>query len=111
MYGNGIGTLTISISDTREGEDRDIWSLTGEAGNSWYQAEVPVSSANPFKIVITAKIGKNNLGDIAVDDISLTPGSCPSTHFCINCYNFFNRVISDKFNYYIVTKKCLTFNI
>lgn len=79
MYGNGIGTLTISISDTREGEDRDIWSLTGEAGNSWYQAEVPVSSANPFKIVITAKIGKNNLGDIAVDDVSLTPGSCPST--------------------------------
>lgn len=78
MYGNGIGTLTISISDTREGEDRDIWSLTGEAGNSWYQAEVPVSSANPFKIIIIAKIGKNNLGDIAVDDISLTPGSCPS---------------------------------
>ncbi|XP_060847650.1 MAM and LDL-receptor class A domain-containing protein 1-like isoform X1 [Rhopalosiphum padi] len=78
MYGNGIGTLTISISDTREGEDRDIWSLTGEAGNSWYQAEVPVSSANPFKIIIIAKIGKNNLGDIAVDDISLTPGSCPT---------------------------------
>lgn len=79
MYGNGIGTLTISISDTREGEDRDIWSLTGEAGNAWYQAEVPVSSANPFKIIIIAKIGKNNLGDIAVDDVSLTPGSCPST--------------------------------
>lgn len=78
MYGNGIGMLTISISDTREGDDREIWSLTGEAGNSWYQAEVPVSSANPFKIVITAKIGKNNLGDIAVDDVSLTPGSCPS---------------------------------
>lgn len=31
-----------------------------------------------LQIVITAKVGKNNLGDIAVDDISLTHGTCPS---------------------------------
>lgn len=78
MFGNGIGTLTISLSDTRESQERDVWSLTGEAGNAWYQAEVPVSSSNPFKIIIIGKIGKNNLGDIAVDDISLTSGSCPT---------------------------------
>ncbi|XP_072154876.1 MAM and LDL-receptor class A domain-containing protein 1 isoform X1 [Bemisia tabaci] len=78
MFGNGIGTLTITISDRREGQDRDIWSLSGEAGNGWYQAEVPVSSTNPFRIVLVGKVGKNNLGDIAVDDISLTPGACPT---------------------------------
>lgn len=50
MFGNGIGTLTITISDRREGQDRDIWSLSGEAGNGWYQAEVPVSSTNPFRV-------------------------------------------------------------
>lgn len=94
MYGNGIGTLTISISDTREGEDRDIWSLTGEAGNSWYQAEVPVSSANPFKIVIIAKIGKNNLGDIGVDDISLTPGSCPSMYIFFQCLQIIRIILN-----------------
>lgn len=86
MYGNGIGTLTISISDTRGEENRDIWSLTGEAGNSWYQAEISVSSADAFKIVITAKIGKNNLGDIAIDDISLAPGSCPSTYIDLRVF-------------------------
>jgi hypothetical protein len=50
MYGNGIGTLSILLMDTREGNERDIWKLSGEAGNSWYQAEVPVSSINPFKV-------------------------------------------------------------
>ncbi|CAH0380492.1 unnamed protein product [Bemisia tabaci] len=29
------------------------------------------------RIVLVGKVGKNNLGDIAVDDISLTPGACP----------------------------------
>lgn len=50
MYGNGIGTLSILLMDVREGNERDIWKLSGEAGNSWYQAEVPVSSPNPFKV-------------------------------------------------------------
>ncbi|XP_054280218.1 MAM and LDL-receptor class A domain-containing protein 1-like [Macrosteles quadrilineatus] len=78
MYGNGVGTLSIHLQDTRDSTEQQIWSLSGEAGNAWYQAEVPVSSANTFKIVLVGKIGKNNLGDIAVDDISLTPGSCPT---------------------------------
>jgi hypothetical protein len=104
MFGNGVGTLSILISDTRERQEHEIWSLSGEAGNSWYQAEVSVSSSNSFRvrinphsipfllnhsnpynnkqsspqIVLLGKVGKNNLGDIAVDDISLTPGSCPS---------------------------------
>lgn len=96
MYGNGIGTLSILLMDTREGNERDLWTLSGEAGNSWYQAEVPVSSPNPFKvckfpkfntqsifsvffqIVIVGRVGKNTLGDIAVDDLSFSLGSCPS---------------------------------
>lgn len=51
MFGNGIGSLAVGISDTRESQERDIWTLSGEAGNAWYQAEVPVSSSNPFKVL------------------------------------------------------------
>nr|CAD7412848.1 unnamed protein product [Timema cristinae] len=51
MYGNGIGSLTVKLSDTRDGNDHEIWSLAGEAGNAWYQAEVPVSSSNPFMLL------------------------------------------------------------
>ncbi|XP_065351077.1 MAM and LDL-receptor class A domain-containing protein 1-like [Cloeon dipterum] len=78
MYGNGIGTLTILLMDVREGNERDIWTLSGEQGNAWYQAEVPVSSPNPFKIVIVGKVGKNIMGDIAVDDLAFRVGSCPT---------------------------------
>jgi len=55
-----------------------VWQLSGEAGNVWYQAEVPISSPSAFRIVIVGKVGRNNLGDIAIDDVSLIPGSCPS---------------------------------
>ncbi|XP_046406809.1 MAM and LDL-receptor class A domain-containing protein 1-like [Ischnura elegans] len=79
LYGNGIGTLSIILRDEREEKEREIWSLSGEAGNAWYQAEVPVSSSNPFKIILSGEVGKNNLGDIAVDDLSFTHGSCPTT--------------------------------
>lgn len=54
MFGNGVGTLSILISDTRETRDREIWSLTGEASNAWYQAEVTVSTQNSFKVRITS---------------------------------------------------------
>jgi hypothetical protein len=50
MYGNGIGTLSILLSDTRENKEREIWSLSGEAGNAWYQAELPISSPNSFMV-------------------------------------------------------------
>lgn len=45
-------------------------------------------SKNCFQIVLMGKVGKNNLGDIAIDDISLTPGSCPSKWYFL--YFFFN---------------------
>lgn len=52
MYGNGIGTLSVILNDAQEGTEQMLWSLSGEAGNAWYQAEVPISSVNPFKVNI-----------------------------------------------------------
>jgi hypothetical protein len=52
MYGNGIGALSILLSDTTEAKEWEVWSLSGEAGNAWYQAELPISSANPFMVGI-----------------------------------------------------------
>lgn len=51
MFGNGIGALSIHIEDTGDNKLQQIWSLSGEAGNAWYQAEVPVASASPFKVI------------------------------------------------------------
>ncbi|CAL8109886.1 unnamed protein product [Orchesella dallaii] len=78
MYGNGIGTLRVIVHDVEDDQDRVIWSLSGEAGNAWYQGQVPISSFTAFKIVFEGEVGKNNLGDIAIDDLSFAPGACPS---------------------------------
>jgi len=50
MYGNGIGTLRVVLHDSDAKEDRTVWSLAGEAGNAWYQGQVPISSFTSFKV-------------------------------------------------------------
>ncbi|XP_021968384.1 MAM and LDL-receptor class A domain-containing protein 1 isoform X2 [Folsomia candida] len=78
MFGNGIGTLRVLLHDVESGEERAAWQLSGEAGNAWYQGQVPISSFTSFKILFEGEVGRNNLGDIAIDDISFSPGPCPS---------------------------------
>lgn len=53
MYGNGIGTLKVLQLIGTPGTDassRELWSLTGEAGNTWHQGQLSVSSNNPFRV-------------------------------------------------------------
>lgn len=53
MYGNGVGTLKVLHLFGTAGSDttsRELWSLTGEAGNSWHQGQLSVSSNNPFRV-------------------------------------------------------------
>ncbi|XP_069937459.1 MAM and LDL-receptor class A domain-containing protein 1-like, partial [Cherax quadricarinatus] len=78
MFGNGIGTLRVIIYDVNTGKDNVIWKISGEAGNAWYQGQVPISSSSPFKIVFEGVVGNNNLGDIAIDEITIKQGACPS---------------------------------
>ncbi|XP_063609951.1 MAM and LDL-receptor class A domain-containing protein 1-like [Penaeus indicus] len=78
MFGNGIGSLRVILFDVNTDEDKVIWQISGEAGNAWYQGQVPIASPTPFKIVFEGVVGANNLGDIAIDDISIIQGACPS---------------------------------
>lgn len=53
MYGNGIGTLRVLQVGGSPGSDpstEELWSLTGEAGNSWYQGQLSVASSSPFRV-------------------------------------------------------------
>lgn len=50
MYGNGIGSLRVLIYDVNTAQDTVIWKISGEAGNAWYQGQVPISSSSPFKV-------------------------------------------------------------
>ena len=80
MYGNGVGTLRVWLRPT-EGEEnagRILWEMSGDAGNNWYTAQLPIASPAAFQIAFEGVVGSNYLGNIAIDAISLQPGSCPS---------------------------------
>lgn len=46
MYGNGVGTLRVAIRYSGEEQIPDVvlWEMSGESGNNWYIAQVPISS-------------------------------------------------------------------
>ncbi|XP_067654295.1 MAM and LDL-receptor class A domain-containing protein 1-like isoform X2 [Haliotis asinina] len=79
MYGISIGTLNVYV--LRNGARSSIWQLSGNQGNSWKVAEVSlntVSSNTPYQIVFEGTVGAGYVGDIAIDDLSVTTGACSS---------------------------------
>lgn len=77
MFGSGIGDLNVYIRS--DGSDRKVWGLSGDAGNNWYMAQAPIASPKPFSIVFEGVVGRNSLGNIAIDDVSIVPGVCPTS--------------------------------
>ena len=83
---------------------KDIWHQSGlsDGGvdlNKWIRAEVPIvfeaSSVDPGdqKLVFEATVGDKNLGNIALDDVTFTPGckygtSCSQFSFSIFFFLF-----------------------
>ena len=55
MFGNGVGTLSIGVRPTTAsaGAHRQLWSLTGEAGNSWHQGQLTISSFTDFQVILS----------------------------------------------------------
>ncbi|XP_048242313.1 MAM and LDL-receptor class A domain-containing protein 1-like isoform X2 [Haliotis rufescens] len=82
MYGSSEGTLKVYV--LRNGaRGSSIWHLSGNQGNSWMMAMVSlttVSSNTPYQIVFEAIVGSGYLGDVAIDDFSLTAGACSTSH-------------------------------
>ncbi|XP_078033852.1 MAM and LDL-receptor class A domain-containing protein 1 [Augochlora pura] len=79
MFGTGIGSLKLFVRHFRslDAPLREIWSLNGNAGNTWFVAEITISSLDDFQLVFEASVGNTGMGDIAIDDISFAQGSCP----------------------------------
>ncbi|XP_076661928.1 MAM and LDL-receptor class A domain-containing protein 1 [Halictus rubicundus] len=79
MFGAGIGSLRLFVRHFRSMDAplREIWALNGNAGNTWFVAEITVSSLDDFQLVFEASVGNTGMGDIAIDEISFAHGSCP----------------------------------
>ncbi|CAG0879344.1 unnamed protein product [Cyprideis torosa] len=75
MFGSGIGELNVYIQGDQA--PIKIWSMRGPQGNTWYEAQVSIASGSGFRILFEATVGKNSLGQIAIDDISFREDACP----------------------------------
>ena len=49
---------------------------SGDLGNTWYTAFIPVTSTTPYQLVFESTVG-GDAGDIALDDVNYKAGQCP----------------------------------
>ena len=67
MYGATMGTLDVSVNGT------SVWSLSGDQGNAWVQAQVDLSAyvGSNVTIVFTGTRGASFTGDMAIDNVEV----------------------------------------
>ena len=100
MFGNGIGTLRVKVRSDEGGSgggaaaagagtaaaadedasknDKILWEINGESGNSWNLAQLSYASTTPYYFIFEGIVGPNYLGNIAIDSIVIEQGACPS---------------------------------
>ncbi len=73
MYGSNMGSLNVEVS-----EDcatwTNVWSLSGNQGNTWYAANVDLSlySGKTITIRFRGVTGSSYTSDMAIDDVAVT---------------------------------------
>ncbi|XP_072269512.1 MAM and LDL-receptor class A domain-containing protein 1 [Pyxicephalus adspersus] len=79
MYGEGIGSLNVyQVTVSRQAVQH--LNLTGDQGNFWQRKELKLQELEEdFYVVFEGKVGKDPIGDIALDDIVLSNDCIPSS--------------------------------
>ena len=83
MYGASIGTLDVQVASSTGdscgalGSYASAWSLSGDQGNTWYEANVDLDGyvGGSIQIHILGIRGSSYTGDIAIDDVLVTATS------------------------------------
>ncbi|XP_068733580.1 uncharacterized protein [Montipora capricornis] len=63
LYGQSMGSLRVKV------QDRVLWQISGNQGNSWYKAAVPLIFDGIYTVTFESVIGASAFSDIAVDDV------------------------------------------
>jgi hypothetical protein len=72
MYGGSIGTLNVDASDDGGVTWTNLWTLSGDQGNVWNQANVDLSTySGQIDVRIQGIKGTSYTGDIAIDLTSI----------------------------------------
>ena len=82
MYGSTTGTLSVYRQFSKTVRHL-LWRRTGNQGNMWRQGKVDIGSGQVKVVFETVEAGGEDdfLGDIGLDDISITQKPCqPGEH-------------------------------
>ncbi|CAI9739540.1 and LDL-receptor class A domain-containing 2 [Octopus vulgaris] len=71
MYGSDTGSLQVTVNE------KIMWKETGAKTPFWYMGCVDLPLDTQVNVSLTATRGMGPLGDIAIDDVSLSHYSCP----------------------------------
>lgn len=87
MWGASMGTLSVQAStDNGTTWSGNLWSQSGDQGNSWQEANVSLASyaGATVRLRFTGNTGAAYTSDIAIDDVSIGTGGgggCPAIDF------------------------------
>ncbi|MCK5945236.1 MAG: hypothetical protein KAI24_24825, partial [Planctomycetes bacterium] len=70
MYGASMGTLNVQAVSS-SGAVTTLWSRTGDQGNVWLSASIPVTLTGSYRIRFDAQLGSSWQSDICIDDVVL----------------------------------------
>nr|XP_054755839.1 MAM and LDL-receptor class A domain-containing protein 1-like [Lytechinus pictus] len=83
FYYHMSGDDTASLTVVQRGDyydELELVRLTGPAGDGWNPYNIDIRTKyGALQIVFTGTVGNSFRGDIGLDDITLTPGSCGSS--------------------------------
>jgi len=90
MYGAAMGTLSIQVStDGGSTWSGNVWSKSGNQGDSWIEAAVSLNDYLEDNVVIrfTGATGSSYTSDIAIDDMEITEEEAPpAAEYCETSY-------------------------
>lgn len=78
MYGQNMGSLALQVSNSSNSGYTQIWSRSGNQGNSWQSATVTIPSgylSGGYYLRFVGTTGSNWLSDIALDNICFSSTS------------------------------------
>ncbi|PLX23674.1 MAG: hypothetical protein C0597_00750, partial [Marinilabiliales bacterium] len=80
MYGTAMGTIELQASIDGNSWST-LWTKSGNQGNSWFTENISLSAylGTSVQLRYVATTGNNYTSDFAIDDISLSNGSTPTT--------------------------------
>eukprot|EP00057_Strongylocentrotus_purpuratus_P001199 XP_001196354.2 PREDICTED: MAM and LDL-receptor class A domain-containing protein 1 isoform X1 [Strongylocentrotus purpuratus] len=78
MRGIGMGTMTVYTRTQVNGPLTKVWSMSRNLGDEWFFQTLDIQSTVDYQIIIEGSIGTTTDGDMALDDISLTPECVPA---------------------------------